>query len=72
MPIGGILLAHYVILRRLVIVEDLYRRTGGFSVAGALAWAAGAAVFYFAAPIGGTLPSLATAVGLYVIAARKP
>ena len=71
-PIGGILLAHYVILRRRVIVEDLYRRTGGFSVAGALAWAAGAAVFYFAAPIGGTLPSLATAVGLYVIAARKP
>jgi cytosine permease len=71
-PIGGILLAHYVILRRPVIVEDLYRRTGGFSVAGTLAWAAGAAVFYVAAPIGGTLPSLATAIGLYVIAARKP
>jgi cytosine permease len=71
-PIGGILLAHYVILRRPVIVADLYRRTGGFSVAGTLAWAAGAAVFYIAAPIGGTLPSLATAIGLYVIAARKP
>ena len=71
-PIGGILLAHYVILRRRVVVADLYRRTGGFSVAGALAWAAGAAVFYIAAPIGGTLPSLATAIGLYVIAARKP
>jgi len=71
-PIGGILLAHYVILRRRVIVDDLYRRTGGFSVAGTLAWAAGAAVFYVAAPIGGTLPSLATAIGLYVIAARKP
>lgn len=71
-PIGGILLAHFVILRRPVIVEDLYRRTGGFSVAGTLAWAAGAAVFYLAAPIGGTLPSLATAIGLYVIAARKP
>ena len=71
-PIGGILLAHYGILRRRVNVEDLYRRTGGFSVAGTLAWAAGAAVFYVAAPIGGTLPSLATAIGLYVIAARKP
>jgi purine-cytosine permease-like protein len=71
-PIGGILLAHFVILRRRVIVDDLYRRTGGFSLAGALAWAAGAAVFYIAAPIGGTLPSLATAIGLYVIAARKP
>jgi hypothetical protein len=54
------------------MVDDLYRRTGGFSVAGTLAWAAGAAVFYIAAPIGGTLPSLATAIGLYVIAARKP
>lgn len=71
-PIGGILLAHFVILRRRVNVEDLYRRTGGFSVAGTLAWAAGAAVFYIAAPIGGTLPGLATAIGLYVIAARKP
>ena len=71
-PIGGILLAHYVILKRRVMVDDLYRRTGGFSVAGTLAWAAGAAVFYIAAPIGGTLPSLATAIGLYVIAARKP
>jgi len=71
-PIGGILLAHYVILKRRAMVDDLYRRTGGFSVAGTLAWAAGAAVFYIAAPIGGTLPSLATAIGLYVIAARKP
>lgn len=71
-PIGGILLAHFVILRRRVVVDDLYRRTGGFSFPGTLAWAAGAAVFYFAAPIGGTLPGLATAIGLYVIAARKP
>jgi cytosine permease len=71
-PIGGILLAHFVILRRRVIVDNLYRRTNGFSFAGTLAWVAGAAVFYVAAPIGGTLPSLATAIGLYMVAARKP
>lgn len=71
-PIGGILLAHYAILRRHVVVDDLYRRSGSISVAGTVAWVVGAAVFYLAAPIGGTLPGLATAIGLYVIAARKP
>ena len=70
-PIGGILLAHYFILRRPVNVDDLYRRSGHFSLAGTVAWVAGAAVFYLAAPIGGTLPSLATAIGLYVLTARR-
>ena len=71
-PIGGILLAHYFILRRPVNVAELYLRTGGFSFAGTLAWAVGAAVFYLAAPIGGTLPSLVAAIGVYLVLARRP
>ena len=64
-PIGGILLAHFFILRKPVHVPDLYSASAWrFSVPGSLAWALGAAAFYLAAPIGGTLPSLATAVAI--------
>ena len=77
-PIGGILLAHYFILGREVRVPDLYDAGGvygkrrGWSVAGAVAWIAGAATFYLASPIGGTLPGLAVAIATYSALARKP
>ena len=76
-PIGGILLAHFFLLRRPVKVADLYsasgpyRANGGWSVAGTAAWAAGAAVFYLATATGGTLPSLAVAIGVYVLLSPK-
>ena len=75
-PIGGILLAHYFLLSRHVRVEDLYDARGpyarrrGWSIAGTVAWAAGAAAFYLASPIGGTLPSLAVAIAVYSALAR--
>jgi cytosine/uracil/thiamine/allantoin permease len=71
-PIGGILLARYFVLRREVRVDDLYDASGpyaarrGWSIAGAAAWIAGAVVFYAAQSIGGTLPSLVTSLGVYV------
>ena len=70
-PIGGVLLAHYVVLGRAVRVPDLYDEAGpfarpsGWSVAGTAAWLAGAATFWLAGPIGGTLPALLVAVGTY-------
>jgi NCS1 family nucleobase:cation symporter-1 len=76
-PIGGILFAHYFLLSRDVRVDDLYDRagkygrTGGWSIAGAAAWIAGAAAFYLASPIGGTLPSLAVAIAAYSALAGK-
>jgi len=73
-PVGGILLAFFFVLRRPVDVEDLYRPEGpyrGLSTAGVAAWVAGAAVYYLARPIGGTLPSLLTAVAVYVALARR-
>jgi purine-cytosine permease-like protein len=77
-PIGGILLAHYFVLRRDVHVPDLYDPNGpytarrGRSVAGTAAWAVGALVFYLAQSIGSSLPSLLTSIAVYVALAREP
>jgi cytosine/uracil/thiamine/allantoin permease len=70
-PIGGVLLAHYCVLRRPVRVPDLYDHRGpyarhaGWSPAGVSAWLLGGATFWLAGDIGGTLPCLAVAVGIY-------
>jgi purine-cytosine permease-like protein len=77
-PIGGILLAHYVVLRQPVHLPDLYSEAGpygrgrGWSPAGAAAWLAGALTFALAEPIGATLPSLAVAMAVYALALRRP
>ncbi len=75
-PAGGVLIARFFLVRRPISVPDLYDRSGpfaraaGFSLPGLLAWAAGAAVYFFARSIGGTLPSLATAMAVYFLADR--
>ncbi|MEO8679839.1 MAG: cytosine permease [Vicinamibacterales bacterium] len=71
-PVGGIFLAHFVLLRRRVDVAAVYdvagmRRVG---VPGIVAWAAGVVVYQVAMPIGATIPALATSIGLYVLLAR--
>jgi purine-cytosine permease-like protein len=75
-PIGGILLAHYFVARHAVQVPDLYDPAGpygvrrGWSPAAAAAWIGGAAIFYLAQPIGGSLPSLAASMALYLACSR--
>jgi purine-cytosine permease-like protein len=76
-PIGGLLIAHFLILKRTHRAADLYPGSNGaaplvglWSTAGMTSWIIGAAVFYLARPIGGTLPSLATSVLLYLVLAR--
>jgi purine-cytosine permease-like protein len=75
-PVGGILLAHYVVRRRPVSVPDLYDPTGpyarrmGWSLAGTVAWAAGAAAFWMAGGIGSTLPCLLVSVGVFGLVSR--
>jgi purine-cytosine permease-like protein len=75
-PIGGILLAHYFVLRSEVHVPDLYDRRGpyrvhhGWSLPGTAAWAAGAATFYLTQSIGATLPSLVVSMAVYVVLSR--
>ena len=69
-PVGGVLIARFVLLRRRVEVPELYdprgrfARWGGFSVPGMLAWAAGSAVFFLTKSIGSTLPALLTAIAI--------
>ena len=71
-PVGGVFLAHFVILRRRIDVEGIYAiDQPAFSVVGLTAWAAGFAVYQVAAPIGATLPSLVTAVAVYLALALR-
>jgi purine-cytosine permease-like protein len=69
-PVGGVLLAHFFLLRRPVAVADLYAedgptsRHGGFAIPGMCGWAAGAAAYFLAGSTGGTLPALATALAV--------
>jgi NCS1 family nucleobase:cation symporter-1 len=75
-PVGGALLAHYVLLRRTVRVPDLYDGSGpyaaraGWSLAGTAAWVAGAATFWLTGSIGATLPSLVVTIIAYVLLER--
>ena len=77
-PVGGILLARFYLIRSEVRVDALYDRSGefgrhrGFDLAGLAAWAAGAATYYLARGIGGTLPSLIVAVAAYLVSKRGP
>ncbi|MGE3179827.1 MAG: cytosine permease, partial [Vicinamibacterales bacterium] len=75
-PIGGILLAHYRLLKEPVRVPDLYdeqgryRANGGWSLPGLIAWVGGAAAFYATRSLGGSIPALVAAVVLYVAVSR--
>lgn len=73
-PVGGLLLAHFVVQRTPTHVPDLYapaplRR--GWSWPGLAAWIAGAVVYRLSGSIGGTLPSLVTTMVVYVILVRR-
>jgi NCS1 family nucleobase:cation symporter-1 len=78
-PVGGVLIAHFHFGRggaadssRLVdILYDTSGRLAGVVVPGVAAWAAGAAVYFAAGDIGGTLPSLVTAMGVYAVLRRQ-
>jgi purine-cytosine permease-like protein len=67
-PVGGVLIAHFRLSRTPVHVPDLYDAAGpyrGVLVPGVAAWALGALAYYLAAPWGGTLPALITAIASY-------
>lgn len=77
-PIGGLLVAHFRILKRRDAAATLYPATPGaipavgrWSIAGMTAWAAGAVTFYLTQPIGGVLPSLAVSIAIYLLLATR-
>ncbi len=75
-PVGGILLARFYLVRSPIRVDTLYDRSGefsrhrGFDLAGLTAWAAGGVTYYLAGRIGGTLPALIVSVGVYLVLKR--
>jgi len=76
-PVGGVLLARFFVLRKTVRVPDLYDIHGpyaanrGWSIPGTTAWIVGVLVYYASQTIGGTLTSLVAAVVTYVWLARS-
>lgn len=76
-PVGGLLVSHFFVLRAEVKVEDLYDRWGphaagrGVVVPAAAAWLLGVAAYWAATPIGGTLPSLVVTVAAHVALMRR-
>ncbi len=71
-PVGGVFLAHFVVLKKPVDIARVYDIAAipAINVAGLAAWIAGYIVYRLAAPIGATLPSLATAILVYVLLHR--
>lgn len=67
-PVGGIFLAHFVVLKKPIDLARIYdvAHLRAFNTAGILAWLAGFAVYKLAAPIGATLPALGTSIVTYL------
>jgi purine-cytosine permease-like protein len=77
-PIGGLLVAHFLLLKRKQTAASLYPPSpgrapavGNWSIAGMAAWIVGAAVFYLSQSIGGVLPSFGVSIVVYVLLARR-
>jgi len=72
-PVGGILLSRFFLVRSALSVEALYDprsefgRRLGLDPAGLAAWACGGAAYYLAGGLGRTLPSLIVAVAVYLL-----
>jgi len=72
-PVGGVFLAHFIALKRPVDVARIYDAASlpAFNTPGIAAWIAGAIAYQLAAPIGATLPALATSMIVYVVLAKR-
>jgi NCS1 family nucleobase:cation symporter-1 len=71
-PVGGVFLAHFVVMKTPIDIARIYD-TGSlkaFNIAGVAAWIAGFIVYKVAAPIGATLPTLAASMLLYLILSK--
>ena len=71
-PVGGVFLAHFVVMKKPIDVEKIYDAAAmpAFNIAGVAAWITGYIVYRLAAPIGATLPTLAATMLIYVVLHR--
>lgn len=73
-PVGGVFLAHFIVLKRPLDVSGIYdvRSLPAFNTAGIVAWMAGFLTYRLAAEVGATLPALGTSMLIYGVLARRP
>ena len=71
-PVGGVFLAHFVLLRRPIDIDALYDRARlpAVSIPGVAAWALGFVAYKLATPIGATLPALGISILVYLALTR--
>jgi len=72
-PVGGVFIAHFVVLKKPIDVARIYdvATLSAFNTAGMIAWVAGFIVYRVAAPIGATLPALATSIIVYALLSKS-
>jgi NCS1 family nucleobase:cation symporter-1 len=72
-PVGGVFLSHFVLLKKPIEVARVYDLAllPAINIAGIAAWLAGFLVYTLAAPIGATLPALATSMAVYALMASR-
>jgi purine-cytosine permease-like protein len=72
-PVGGVFLSHFVLLRKPIDVARIYDHASlpSINVAGITAWLAGFIVYKLATSIGATLPALATSIVAYALLANR-
>lgn len=72
-PVGGVFLAHFVVLRRAVNVDEVYNTTTlpAFNTAGIAAWTVGFVTYQIASSIGATLPALGASILTYAVLNRR-
>jgi hypothetical protein len=72
-PVGGVFLSHFVVLKKPIVIA---RSTTSIATCdqhcGIAAWITGFIVYKLAAPIGATLPALATSMVIYALLANRP
>ena len=72
-PVGGVFLAHFLVLRRPIDVARIYDTASmpAFKLAGVAAWLTGFIIYKVAASIGATLPALAASMLVYALLHRS-
>jgi purine-cytosine permease-like protein len=71
-PVGGVFLAHFVVMRTPIDVVRVYDRATmpAFNLAGIIAWLSGYVVYRVAAPFGATLPTLVVSMAVYLVLSK--
>ena len=72
-PVGGVFLSHFVVLKKPIDVTRIYDLASlpAINIAGIAAWIAGFIVYKLATPIGATLPALATSMVVYALLTNR-